>query len=289
MNQTVVVTGAATGMGLCMAHLLDNQGWQVFATHLPSQSAEPLLQGASDRLVPLPLDITNPKSVEEFSKAVEEAIGERGLNALIKNAGIADLASAPIAGIDLDQMRKLFEVNVFGTMAITQALLPSLHQAKNARIIIMTSGNVRVPIPISGAYMMSKCALDGMVRTLRVELAPFGIEPVGIEPGAVRTPMTAGSRQGMDDTWAKMHPEIRERYEHVLRPANESLLDQIDNANEPEDIAADIIAILNKPHTKPRYMVGREVKFLPIIQRLLPERTFENLMLGQLKLRRKAS
>ncbi|RMD98747.1 MAG: SDR family NAD(P)-dependent oxidoreductase, partial [Deltaproteobacteria bacterium] len=204
----------------------------------------------------------------------------------INNAGVADLAAGPLEGISLGEMRALFEINVFGTLRVTQGFLPLLHRARDARIVNLSSGAVRVPVPMAGAYMMSKLAIDGLTRTLRIELAPFGIEVCAIEPGGVRTPMTADARESIERDWAKMPEGVRQRYRPLLSPANERLLEELEHANPPERIAEGILHALMAKHPRPRYTVGKDVRFLPLAQRLLSERKFEEILLRRFGIER---
>ncbi len=278
-DRTVFITGAATGIGLATARQLDQLGWQVWAGVLPGQDTSDLTVGS--HIIPLMLDITEAALVQAATRAVGDAVGERGLAALINNAGVAHLGSGILAGVDLDEARALLEINVLGTIRVIQACLPLLHQYGPARIINLSSGAVRVPVPTAGVYNISKFAIEGLTKTLRYELAPFGIAVTAIEPGGVRTPMTANAEANIQKVWERMSAPVRARYESVLRPANDNLVRQLDKANEPSVIAAGIVHALTTRNPRPRYTVGREVRWVPLLQRLLPETWFERLLIGQ--------
>jgi len=292
MTQTrsIVITGAATGIGLATAARLDNAGWRVFGTALPGQSTAELKTACSDRLEVLELDVTDTDSVRRFADQVAAAVGDDGLDALHNNAGVADIASGLLAGIDMGRVRQIFEINAFGMLRVIQALLPLLHAGpRPGRIINMSSSNARVPVPIAGPYMMTKCAVEALTRTLRLELAAFDVEVVAIEPGAVRTPMTADADAGIEETWSRMPEAVRARYESWIRPANERLLRQLQTLNEPDDIAATVERALHVKRPRPRYVAGKEVRPLPWLERLLPERTLESLLLKTYGIRRGAA
>ncbi|HRK26657.1 MAG TPA: SDR family oxidoreductase [Chitinophagales bacterium] len=286
-QKTVLITGAATGIGMVTAQLLDQQGWYVFAGVLPNQSTAELTKGTSEKLTIVTLDLTDDKTILEAVILIEQLTGSDGLGALINNAGVANIGTGVIEGVNMEEVRRLFDINVFGTMRVTQCFLPLLHRYGNARIVNMSSGAVRVPVPGAGAYMMTKAAIEAFTKTLRMELAPFGMYATAIEPGAVRTPMTDNAAENLQKGWEKQSPAIRRRYEAALKPADKSLVEQIKDANSPQTIAAVIIYALTTPNPSPRYVAGKEVKLLPLIQRLLPESTFENILLKQFGLKRK--
>lgn len=286
-RKTVFITGAATGIGMVTAQKLDEMGWYVFAGVLPNQNTDELTRKVSERLTVINIDITNDELVKQAVAIVQQIVGNDGLSALINNAGVANIGSGVLEGVPMDEAKKLFDINVFGTLRVTQAFLPLLHQFGKARIVNMSSGAVRVPVPGAGIYMMTKSAIEAFTKTLRMELAPFGIEATAIEPGAVRTPMTDNAEENLRKDWDKMAPAIRQRYEQVLKPANKSLVKQIKAANPPELIADGIIHALTTPNPKPRYMVGKEVKYLPLAQKLMSESAFEKILLKQFGLKRK--
>ncbi len=282
-QRTVFITGAATGIGLATARQLDSLGWRVWAGVLPGQATHSLTNNS--RITPVEIDITQDDWVMAAARLVAEQVGEVGLAALINNAGVAHIASGVLAGVDLTEARQLLEINVLGTVRVTQAFLPLLHQYGPARIINLSSGAVRVPVPTAGIYNMSKFAIEGFTKTLRYELAPFGISVIAIEPGGVRTPMTHNAEANIQKVWESMSAAVRARYEAVLRPANVNLVRQLEKANEPETIAAGIIRALDAPRPRPRYTVGNEVTLLPMLQRLLSELFFERVLMGQFGLK----
>jgi len=179
-KKTAVITGAAMGMGALKAKTL----------------AEP-----------------SDASVKKSAEIVSKALGGRGLELLINNAGIANRGVGVIEGADMEQARIAFEVNTFGTWRVCQAFLPMIRQnAPTSRIINFASGAVKANPVGSGAYNMTKHAVLGLTRTLRHELAPFGIEVTAVEPGAVKTHMTANAHDTTQDIWRKVSPEMNDIY-----------------------------------------------------------------------------
>jgi NAD(P)-dependent dehydrogenase (short-subunit alcohol dehydrogenase family) len=134
---------------------------------------------------------------------------------------------------------------------------------------------------VPAIYNMSKYAVEGMTNTLRYELAPFGIQATSIEPGAVATGMTANPVEGTARIWERTPPEIRGRYESKIRPITDDLGRRLLDSNDPDVITNEVLALVDVPRLKPRYMVGKEVKMLPLMQRLLSESAFERLIARQ--------
>jgi NAD(P)-dependent dehydrogenase (short-subunit alcohol dehydrogenase family) len=280
MTRSAVVTGAAMGMGMLMARKLAQRGWTVFAGVMPGLDTAELTNGL--KLTVIEQDVTDEPMVQAGAQQVAQALAGAGLDLLINNAGIADIATGPIEGVNLDQAKKLFDVNVFGQVRVVKAFLPLLHQSRQSpRIFNFASGAVRVPMPCSGMYNMSKYAVEGLTNTLRYELAKFGIQVTSIEPGAVKTHMTADPINSTARIWERSSPEIRARYEAKLRPITDHLGKMLLTANEPDFVTDGVLQLVDVPRLKPRYMVGKEVRMLPLMQALLSESAFERMVAKQ--------
>jgi NAD(P)-dependent dehydrogenase (short-subunit alcohol dehydrogenase family) len=277
MARSAVVTGAAMGMGLLMARKLAQRGWRVFAGALPGADTSELTRDVT--LTVIQQDVTDEAMVQAGAREVREALAGGGLDLLINNAGIADIATGPVEGVDLGEGKRLFDVNAFGQVRVVKAFLPLLHESRQSpRILNFSSGAVRVPMPCSSMYNMSKYAVEGLTNTLRYELAKFGIQATSIEPGAVRTQMTADPVNSTARIWERSSPQIRARYEAKLRPITDALGKMLLTANEPDAVTDEVLRLIDVPKLKPRYMVGKEVKMLPLLQALLSESAFERLI-----------
>ncbi len=276
MINTVFITGAATGMGCKTANVLADMGWKVYAGKLSFQSADELKH---DNITVMDLDITDDKNVLETARLLETELGQNGLKALINNAGVAQLGSGILEGVPFEDAVQCFNINVFGTLRITRALLPLLRKHGSARIVNMSSGAARVPVPTSGIYNMSKMAINGLTTTLRMEVAPFGIQVAAVEPGAVKTPMTHGADKNLAGVWETVPDSLRSVYEPELIKANEYLVKQINRADAPEYIIKHgILRALTDKNPKIRYTVGSDAKMLPLVQRILSEELFEKIL-----------
>ena len=280
MTRSAVVTGAAMGMGMLMARKLAQRGWRVFAGVMPGLDTAELTRGVT--LTVIEQNVTDEAMVQAGARQVAEALGGAGLDLLINNAGIADIATGPIEGVNLEEGKKLLDVNLFGQVRVIKAFLPLLHQSKQSpRIFNFSSGAVRVPMPCSGMYNMSKYGVEGLTNTLRYELSKFGIQVTSIEPGAVKTQMTADPINSTARIWERSTPQIRQRYEAKLRPITDHLGKMLLTANEPDFVTEGVLKLVEVPKLKPRYMVGKEVRMLPLTQALLSETAFERLVAKQ--------
>jgi NAD(P)-dependent dehydrogenase (short-subunit alcohol dehydrogenase family) len=280
MAKSAVVTGAAMGMGMLMARKLAQRGWSVFAGVMPGLDTSELTSGV--KLTVIEQNVTDQAMVRAGAQQVAAALAGRGLDLLINNAGIANIATGVIEGVDIDEAKRLFDVNLFGQVRVIQAYLPLLHASRQSpRIFNFSSGAVRVPMPCSGVYNMSKYGVEGLTNTLRYELAKFGIQATSIEPGAVKTHMTANPVQSTASIWERSSPEMRRRYEAKLRPITDHLGKMLLTANDPDYVTDGVLKLVDVPRLKPRYMVGKEVRMLPALQKLLPELAFERLIAKQ--------
>ena len=287
-TKSILITGAATGIGCCTAQKLDQQGWQVFAGILPGQSTDDLLKNSKNTTI-IELDITNEQMVLDAAEKIGGIVGEDGLYAIHNNAGIADIASGMLVGVSLKEVKTLFDINLFGMIRVIQAFMPLLHKWGKARILNMSSGNARVAVPTAGPYMMSKMGVEALTRTLRMEMAPWGIEVTSIEPGGVKTPMTHTADQNMKRKWEVMPKWVRDKYESTIRPANNNLLKSLENANPPELIADKIIYALTVDNPKIRYVAGNDVKYLPLAMNLMSEQRFEGVLMKKFGLKKNSA
>jgi NAD(P)-dependent dehydrogenase (short-subunit alcohol dehydrogenase family) len=280
MSRSALVTGAAMGMGMLMARKLAQRGWRVFAGVLPGVDLGELTREVT--LTAIEQDVTDEAMVRAGALRVAGALNGAGLDLLINNAGVADIASGPVEGVDIEQGKKLFDVNLFGQFRVIKAYLPLLFESRQSpRILNFASGAVRVPMPCSAMYNMSKYAVEGLTNTLRYELAKFGVQATSIEPGAVKTHMTADPVNSTARIWERATPAIRARYEAKLRPVTDQLGQLLLSANEPDAVTDEVLKLVDVPKLKPRYMVGKEVKMLPLMQALLSESAFERLVAKQ--------
>src|SRR5689334_11995538 len=171
---TVLVTGAARGIGRATASRLAAAGWNVIAGVRRAQDGDSLASSAGGRIRPIPLDVSDSEQIAALEPELTS-----GLDALVGNAGI--FVGGPIETVSPDGLRRLLDVNVVGQAAVAQAVLPHLRASKG-RLVFVSSVSGRISTPMFGAYSASKFALEAMADALRMELAPWGIRVSLIEP-----------------------------------------------------------------------------------------------------------
>jgi len=194
-GQSILITGATSGIGRDSALRLARAGHLVLAGGRRREVLAELAEAGGGRLEPVVLDVTDPASVEAARELVERRTGGRGLDVLVNNAGFA--LPGPLEALDERDLRELFDTNVFGLLAVTRAFLPAMRERGQGRVVNVGSIMGRVAMPLLGAYNASKHAVAGITDALRMELAPFGITVVLVEPGAVRTGFAARALAGL--------------------------------------------------------------------------------------------
>jgi NAD(P)-dependent dehydrogenase (short-subunit alcohol dehydrogenase family) len=212
-SRAALVTGCSTGIGKATALRLAASGWQVFAGVRKEADRDRLAAIGTAGLRPIMLEITDTASVA----AAAELIGAEapaGLDALVNNAGVA--YTGPLEFVPLDELRNQLEVNVIGQVALIQAMAPAL-RAKRGRIVNVTSIGGVVATPFFGPYAASKYALEAVSDSLRVELRPWGIDTIVIEPGSIDTEIWTSGLGQFERTEARMPPEAGTLYGKAIK------------------------------------------------------------------------
>ena len=194
-GQSILITGATSGIGRDAALRLARAGHLVLAGGRRPDALAALAREARGRLEPVTLDVTDPASVGAARALAERRTGGRGLDVLVNNAGYA--LPGPLEALAERDLRQLFDTNVFGLLAVTRAFVPAMRERGQGRVVNVGSIMGRVAMPLLGAYNATKHAVAAMTDTLRMELAPFGITVILVEPGAVRTGFAAQALAGL--------------------------------------------------------------------------------------------
>ncbi len=269
----VVVTGPTPGHGRACAIYLAGRGYRVFAGVRSPGDAERLAREGSGLISPILLDVTNAGAIGQAAKEVGAAVGDAGLAGLVNNAGIA--VSAPLEFIPLDELRRQFEVNVFGAVAVTQAFLPLLRRAKG-RIVNIGSIGDRNALPFVGAYAASKSALAALGESQRRELRGSGMEVVLIEPGAVATPIWWEKGEAAADVLlAKLPAESEKLYGAAIEKLRAAARKISAGAVPPEAVAKVVETALTSQRPRTRVLVGTEAKVQAFLRWLLPDRALD--------------
>jgi NAD(P)-dependent dehydrogenase (short-subunit alcohol dehydrogenase family) len=285
MSDAILVTGCSTGLGLETALHLAERGFPVYATIRDLAQRSAVLAAAADRgagLHVLELDLTDRDSIDRAIGTVVEETG--GIFGLVNNGGVG--LRGCLEDLSAEEIRRLFEANVFGTVAVTQAVLPHMRRARRGRIVTITSVGGRISAFGVGAYCASKFAQEGLGEALALEVAPFGVQAVLIEPGMIRTTRWTDHR----GTAARaLDPESP--YLELFR-ASEAMADRIveRSRTRPADVAAAVEHALTTARPRMRYVVGRPASVVLMLRRYLPARLFERVYFGSFlrRIRRRA-
>ena len=275
-GESVLITGAGTGLGLETAVYLARQGFNVFASvyedgqreHVESREAK-----AQVTLNIIDLDILNRDSIQE---AVQTVLGQHGrIDALVNNAGIS--LRGYFEDCEEAEIRRTVEVNLFGTMAVTRAVLPYMRAARRGHLVFVSSVGGRIGSMARTAYCASKFGLEGFAESLMQEVMPFGLKVSLVEPGLVDT-----ERWTVHRGLAKgaMNPNSP-YYEWFCR--QEKLADQLVQSSgiSPDDVARTIYQALTADRPRLRYVVGRRTSLILALRRYIPGEIFERLYFSE--------
>jgi NAD(P)-dependent dehydrogenase (short-subunit alcohol dehydrogenase family) len=269
---TALITGASTGIGRATALGLAASGWTVLAGVRKTADGEALRAGGGERVIPLELDVTDPEQIERAAERVGE-LAPGGLDALVNNAGSA--VGGPLELISMDDLRRQFDVNFFGHVAVTQALIPALRRARG-RIVLISSVGGLLTTPYLAPYHASKYALEAAANSLRLELARSHIQVALIEPGSVATPIWEKNRGQVDEF--SVPEELREQYGHVPAAMAKALHNTASRGIPPERVAQTIEQALSARRMRARYLIGRDAHAMVWASRLLPDLLFDRLL-----------
>jgi NAD(P)-dependent dehydrogenase (short-subunit alcohol dehydrogenase family) len=274
-RRSVVITGASTGIGRACALHLAERGFRVLAGVRREADGAELAERAGPGLTPLLIDVTDAVSIGRATEEIAGELGDTGLTGLVNNAGMA--VTGPLEFLPMEDLRRQFEVNVLGAMAMTQAVLPLLRKARG-RVINMGSIGGRAAIPFGGAYTASKFALRALNDSLRKELRPWGIEVSLIEPGRIATPAWEKTRGVADRFFASAPPLADELYGAALRRFEDFSWKMAQSSIPAEAVAEVVLHALTAPRPRTRYLVGLDAKIQAVLVVLLPDRALDSLV-----------
>jgi NAD(P)-dependent dehydrogenase (short-subunit alcohol dehydrogenase family) len=279
MQKAIVITGASTGIGYAAAKALLARGYRVFGSVRKAADGERLQRELGGGFTPLLFDVTDHAALPAAVATVAAAVGEQGLAGLVNNAGIAH--NGPLMHVPLDEFRKVFEVNVVGALAVTQAFLPLLGARKNCphppgRVINITSISGGVTFPLFATYAVSKHGMEALSDGLRRELAMYGVEVSAIEPGTIKTPIwDKAPKDEVDTRFAGTD------YATVMASLPTLVARQLKGAKPVSVVTDAIVAALESPKPKTRYPLVR----LWYLSKVLSDRALDRLAIKQIGLR----
>jgi len=282
-GKAVLITGATDGLGKAAAILLAERGYRVYAAGRSAEKRAALDELAQAKNLPmksLELDVTSDDSVRV---AVQHVLAEAGaIDILINNAGLGYMAV--VEELKMEDMRQQFETNVFGVLRVTQAVLPQMRERRSGRILMISSVAGLVSPQTYGAYSASKHALEGLSNALRLELYPFGIEVILIEPGYIVTNFrqTAAelAKPYLDAAQSGPYAKI---YSGAWGGANKG---RSDSTTTPEDFPRVMLHPIERPSPNPRYGVTTLARSVKWGKRFLTDKMMDAILRRNYGIRR---
>ena len=263
MKKNVLITGASTGLGRSVALSLAASGWRVFAGIRKAADGKALTAAAQGELIPVRLDVAKQDSVVAGIEQVRADTGGE-LHGLINNAGV--YLGGPLELMQPEEIEQTFAVNVTGLLFVTRACLPMLRAAQG-RIINISSISGLIAMPGVSVYAASKHGVEAITDSLRVELGPFGVKVIAVEPGGIKTPIwekgAARDAAMPDDAETAALRKLYAPLVNLLQKLNAR-----PGGLPPEDVAAVVIDALESSRPKNRYLVGKDAKSLSLLGRL---------------------
>jgi NAD(P)-dependent dehydrogenase (short-subunit alcohol dehydrogenase family) len=254
---TVAITGAGSGLGRVVAIKLAAKGYRVFGTARSEQHVADLKEASGGNAALTLADITDQHAVTAWVDKVTDELGERGLDVLISNAGT--LTPGPLEALPLDAIRREFEVNVFGALAVINGFLPALRKSRG-RIVQIGAMTGRFPVPFDGPSSASKAAFEALADVYRTELKPFGIAFVMAQAGNMRTGGPAKTAAALKHIADVMTDEQRALYGHAFGKFTDSL-NNMQNAGLSAEASADrVIELVEQVPPPIRAAVGDDAE-----------------------------
>lgn len=270
-GQTALITGCSSGIGLATAQVLKTRGWNVIASARKTGDVQRLKQMG---LQAVRLNITDPTSIED---ALNETLtfADGRLDALVNNAGIA--IPGAVEDLSRETLQRQFDTNFFGTLELTNRILPLMRRQDGGRIVMVSSILGRVAVPWRGAYNASKFALEGLTDTLRLELRGTNIKVSLICPGPVKSRFRDNALANFDEYVDTASSPHRESYARLKAQTGEEK-DNTPFTVPPEIVATRIVHTLESGHPKARYYVTVPAYALAFLRCMLPTRWMDAIL-----------
>ncbi len=264
MNEkTAFITGTSTGIGAATAELLCSKGWKVYGTVRKISDAKDLTSKYNDRFEAVVYDVRDVESLTALTEKIILDLGDRGLDLLVNNAGIA--VAGPLEEISNEDFEMQLDVNVKAVFRITNAFIPALIKNGHSNIINIGSISGLFTSPFLGAYSISKFAVESMSDTYRRELLPFGVDVFCLEPGPIITPIWKKTANAFDKF-------AHSRYAPFLPKIADLSKKSVKKAKPVSEVIAVIDQIIQQKANKPRYVIAANKLFYNFFRHLLTDR-----------------
>ena len=251
LSKIVLITGCSTGIGHDLARRLTRANYTVIATGRHTERLSDLHVALQ-----LPLDVTDPTSVASATEEIVRRFGR--IDVLVNNAGYA--VRGTVEDISVEQVQQMFDVNVYGMMRMIRAVVPHMRQQKSGRVITIGSLAGKLVLPVNGTYSATKFALEALTDAIRMELAPFGIQVVLIEPGNIRSNFMATAQANSQDLLSNPDSPYQALYQQYLR----IMTTMRKQEHRPEIVSQVVQQAIESSKPKARYLVA-----VPFSQRVV--------------------
>lgn len=267
MSPTALVTGASSGIGASTAALLAEQGWTVYAA---ARRVERMERLTTRGVIPLSMDLTDDGSIRA---GVRRVLDEQGrIDVLVNNAGYGSYGS--VEHVPIEEGRRQFEVNLFGLARLVQLVVPHMRREGSGHIVNVSSIGGKIYEPLGAWYHATKFAVEGFSDSLRLELRPFGIDVVIIEPGPILSEWNTLAREGLVEvSRGTVYEKQARAMAEVFRRT-----DTPERSSGPDVVAEKILKAVTTVNPAARYPVGRGAGSVVRARRLLPDAAMDFLM-----------
>jgi short-subunit dehydrogenase len=275
MNRSLIISGTSSGIGKACVKSLDERGFKIFAAVRNIKDYKKIKSETSKNIIPLLLDLGDEKTIRSAYSVVSENVGESGLYGLVNNAAIA--IGGPMEFMPLKDIRRQFEINLFGQIAMIQTFLPLLRKG-GGRIINISSTNGWISFPFMGIYCATKYALEAISDALRLELQKWSIPVSVINPNKIISPIWEKSIEITNRLFNGLPGDARSYYDTVLSGVIKTIRKTADTALSPDIIVEAVYHALTAKRPKTSYLPSFETKILFLISRILPKKIL-NIMI----------
>lgn len=271
MSKTVLITGCSSGIGQALAKEFHKQGFKVYAS---ARNTDSLSELSAIGINTLKLDVNSSEQIASAIAQIQQQSGQ--LNVLINNAGYA--AMGPVTELNSDSLQQQFATNVFAPMALISAALPLLKKAAQsqqvAQVVNIGSISGLVTTPFSGAYCATKSAIHSLSDALRMELKPFGIDVITVQPGAIQSNFGDNSLAGVSNLIAdnSLYAPVKQHIEARATASQE-------NPTPASEFAEILVSKLQQAKVPATIKIGNGSVLLPLLKRILPTNTLDKILM----------